>query len=119
MTSEQPTPGKLHPIDLAKSIFDLLFYRLGLRGLKFRGAFPTYEAAAAAVRPGRRGGYDNDAVVDVAFDRMRQIDPGTGRCCTGSGAWGRRLSLCSTWAAIRAPSSGPSETTSSWAASGG
>lgn len=37
---------------------------------KFRGTFPTHQAALAAVRPGLAGGYDNHELVDVAYAEM-------------------------------------------------
>lgn len=71
---EKPAPRMQHSIERAKTRIDLLLYRLGLRGLKFRGAFPSHEAALAAVRPGRLAGYDHDAIADDAFDLMCRID---------------------------------------------
>jgi putative methyltransferase (TIGR04325 family) len=38
--------------------------------LRFRGAFPTYEAALAAVRPGLLAGYDHDGVSNVHEEKM-------------------------------------------------
>lgn len=73
-TSEQPLSPQRHPFDRAKSTLDLLLYRLGLRTPKFRGAFASHEVALAAVRPGRLAGYDNEAIVDDAFERMCRLE---------------------------------------------
>jgi putative methyltransferase (TIGR04325 family) len=42
---------------------------------RFRGIFGSYQEAMASVRPGLLAGYDNDAIVDVAFEEMSRILP--------------------------------------------
>src|SRR5688572_7590744 len=41
--------------------------------LPFRGAFCSYEAALAAVRPGVLAGYDHDAVATMHEDNMQAV----------------------------------------------
>lgn len=41
--------------------------------LRFRGAFPSYEAALSAVRPGALAGYDHDGVSEVHEEKMQQV----------------------------------------------
>jgi len=52
----------------------LSLYRLGLRELRFRGAFANREEALAAIPRGRLAGYDNDAIADVSFEKMCRIE---------------------------------------------
>lgn len=68
-----PPPRRQHPLDVAKVTLDRWLYRLGIRKLRFRGAFASYAEAVAAVRPGRLAGYDHDAVADVTFASMCEI----------------------------------------------
>jgi putative methyltransferase (TIGR04325 family) len=46
----------------------------GWRG-HFHGAFPSYEAAMAAVPEGRLAGYDHEAVAEVSFEAMCRVAP--------------------------------------------
>ena len=41
--------------------------------LRFRGAFPSYEAALGAVRPGVLAGYDHDSLSAVSEERMQAV----------------------------------------------
>ncbi|MDP2334420.1 MAG: methyltransferase, TIGR04325 family [Reyranella sp.] len=41
--------------------------------MRFRGAFSSFEEAAAHVRPGMLAGYDHDAVTDVSKELMQQV----------------------------------------------
>jgi len=58
---------------LARTALWRLRLFFNLRHLRLRGAFATYEEAAAAVRPGVPVGYDNEAILLRDFDLMCQV----------------------------------------------
>ncbi len=62
-------------VDLVDVTYDVLrVVRRGLRGQKrFRGAFSSFDAAMAAVRPGALKGYDHDVLSHVSFEMMSQV----------------------------------------------
>jgi putative methyltransferase (TIGR04325 family) len=60
---------------------------LGRPTRTFRGAFSSYEEALSDVRSGLLAGYNNDAVVDIAFASMSQVLPADERVL----AWMERL----------------------------
>lgn len=73
-TRVPPAPRRRRLLDRAKTLADLVLYRLGVRNPRFRGAFPTHAAALAGVRRGCLAGYGHDALADATFERMCRLE---------------------------------------------